>query len=43
MRDVLVLPINDTPAVIGMDIIRVGHSQIMPTEDGGLHFIFDVN
>lgn len=43
VRDVLVLPINDTPAIIGMDIIRVGHSQIMPTEDGGIHFMFESN
>ncbi|MBQ9665464.1 MAG: hypothetical protein IJV33_03210 [Bacteroidaceae bacterium] len=41
VRDVLVLPINDTPAIIGMDIIRVGHSQISPTEEGGIHFLFE--
>lgn len=42
-RDVLVLPINDTPAVIGMDIIRVGHSQIIPTENNGIRFLFQQN
>lgn len=41
VRKVLVLPVNGTPAIIGMDIIRLGHTNIFPEGDN-LRFTFEV-
>ena len=40
-QDVMVLPTNDTPVIIGFDIIKQGCSIIEPHDDK-LHFAFSV-
>ena len=40
-QDVLILPTNDTPAIIGLDIIKQGFSSLEPEEES-LHFHFEL-
>ena len=40
-QDVLILPTNDTPVIIGMDIIKQGFFSLRP-EDDILHFHYEI-
>ena len=40
-QDVMILPTNDTPVIVGFDIIKQGLFSIGP-EDGHLHFHYEL-
>ena len=40
-QDVIILPTNDTPVIIGLDIIRQGFFSLRPEADS-LHFHFEL-
>ena len=40
-QDVLILPTNDTPVIIGMDIIKQGFFSLKP-EEHCLHFHYEL-
>ena len=40
-QDVLILPTNDTPVIIGLDIIKQGLFSLRPEEDN-LHFHYEL-
>lgn len=40
-QDVLILPTNDTPVIVGMDIIKQGFFSLRP-EDDILHFHYEL-
>ena len=40
-QDVVILPINDTPVIIGMDIIKQGFFSLKPETDS-LHFHYEL-
>ena len=41
-QDVMILPTNDTPVIIGFDIIKQGFFSI-GEEEGSLHFHFAID
>ena len=40
-QDVLILPTNDTPVILGLDIIKQGFFSLKPEEDS-LHFHYEL-